>query len=70
MVDHTLKEMAQIDSVRSILQPARQYVQDVVDRLTWLVGLFVGLQVLLVLLVMGDFLLTLRSTVLVAARQG
>lgn len=65
VLDETLRDIAQVSAVRSLFQPLRDYAEDVIDKLSWTLGLLVGLQALLVLLMLAEFVLTLRSTILV-----
>ena len=64
-VDQTLREIAQVSAVRSLFQPVRDYAREIIDRMSWMLGLLVGLQVVIVLLTLGDFILNLRSTIFV-----
>lgn len=67
IVDDTLKELAQMATLREMFQPVKRYVDETVERISLWMWVLVGLQILLVLLMLGDFLINLRSTVFVQA---
>ena len=66
-LESTLNELSRTQSLRDFMLPLRDYVQNVTESLSFMLTCLVGLQVLLVLIILGDFLLNLRSVFVVTS---
>ena len=68
LIDTTLQDLASTKTVRDYWTPMKDYIQTTIDKLSFLLTCLLGLQVLLVFIIMGDFLLNLRSIFVVTDR--
>lgn len=64
-IDSTLNDLAQTRAIRDFWTPVRDYLRETVDRLSFLLTCLLGLQVFLVVVILADFLLNLRSVFVV-----
>ncbi len=65
-IERAVEDLARTRVLKESWFPLRDYIQSVIERLSFLLTCLVGLQVFLTIVILGDFLLNLRSVFVLA----